>query len=193
MKIIKQVLKLFLILTVLTGAIYPLLISFIGQTIFPIQANGSLISVNGRIIGSKLLGQKFTENKYFWPRPSAVDYNPLPSGGSNLGMTSRALADSVLARKAALRNSNSGTGQVPSDLLFSSGSGLDPDISPAAAKFQIDRVAHARGLDNNEKMKLINIVDKHIERPDFGILGVPRINVLKLNLALDSTFAANSQ
>ena len=193
MKTIGQALKLFLILTVVTGIIYPLLITVIGQAIFRNKVNGSLIKIDGKIVGSTLLGQKFTGDKYFWPRPSAIDYNPLPSGGSNLGMTSVALRDSVMARKDALEKTNPGSIAVPSDLLFASGSGLDPDISPEAARFQIDRVAVARGLDNGGKKRLITLVEKQIKQPDFGIFGEPRINVLSLNLALDSTFANDIQ
>ena len=189
MKLISQAIKLFLILTVVTGIIYPLLITVLGQIIFPGQANGSLIKIDGKIVGSALLGQKFTDDKYFWSRPSAVDYNPLPSGGSNLGATSAALRDSVLARKDVLERSNPGSIAVPSDLLFASGSGLDPDISPEAARFQIDRVAQARGLDNDQKKRVIELVEKYVKQPDSGIFGEPRINVLSLNLALDSTFA----
>jgi len=189
MKLISQAIKLFLILTVVTGIIYPLLITVLGQIIFPGQANGSLIKIDGKIVGSALLGQKFTDSKYFWSRPSAVDYNPLPSGGSNLGATSAALRDSVLARKDVLERSNPGSIAVPSDLLFASGSGLDPDISPEAARFQIDRVAQARGLDNDQKKRVIELVEKYVKQPDSGIFGEPRINVLSLNLALDSTFA----
>lgn len=186
MKTIIQAIKLFLIMSVITGIFYPLLITALGQAIFPKKANGSIIRVDGKTIGSELLGQKFTSDQYFWPRPSAIDYNPLPSGGSNLGPTSAVLRDSVLARKESLEKANSGSGQAPIDLLFASGSGLDPDISPEAARFQIDRVAAGRGLDNEGKKKLIELVEKHIKRPDFGIFGEPRINVLLLNLALDS-------
>jgi potassium-transporting ATPase KdpC subunit len=192
MKTIIQALKLFLIMTIITGIAYPLLITILGQIFFPNKANGSLINKDGSIIGSELIGQKFTSDKYFWPRPSAIDYNPLPSGGSNLGPTSAALKDLVVSRKDAIERANPGSFDVPIDLLFASGSGLDPDISPEAARFQIDRVAHARGLDNKAKIKLIDLVEKQIKQPDFGILGEPRINVLRLNIALDSTFTGNN-
>jgi potassium-transporting ATPase KdpC subunit len=191
MKTIGQAFKLFLILTVITGIAYPLLITILGQAIFPNKANGSLIRAAGKTIGSTLLGQKFTKNEYFWSRSSAIDYNPLPSGGSNLGPTSLALKDSVLARKDLQEKANPGSGKVPGDLLFASASGLDPDISPDAARFQINRVALARGLDNEGKKQLIELVEKHIEQPDFGIFGEPRVNVLLLNLAIDSTFMDN--
>jgi potassium-transporting ATPase KdpC subunit len=193
MKTIIQALKLFLIMTVRTGAIYPLRITVLGQAVFPNRANGSLIKADGRLIGSELIGQKFASDKYFWPRPSAADYDPLPSGASNLGPTSEALKDSVMARRNVLEKTNPGSGRIPIDLLFASGSGLDPDISPDAAKFQIDRVAQARGLDNTGKMKLIELVDKHVKQPDLGFWGEPRINVLLLNLALDSMFVRNNR
>jgi potassium-transporting ATPase KdpC subunit len=191
MKTIIQALKLLLIMTVITGIAYPLLITVLGQALFPGKANGSFRKVDGRFIGSELIGQKFTSDKYFWPRPSAIDYNPLPSGGSNLGPTSQVLRDSVTARKEFLKKANPSSGKVPIDLYFASGSGLDPDISPETARFQIDRVAHARGLDNHDKIRLINLVEKQIKQPDLGILGEPRINVLSLNLVLDSTFTGD--
>jgi K+-transporting ATPase ATPase C chain len=193
MKTIIQALKLFLIMTIITGIVYPILITVAGQTLFPQKANGSLIKVDGRFIGSELLGQKFTSDKYFWPRPSAIDYNPLPSGGSNLGPTSAALKDSAMMRKDVLEKVNPGESKVPIDLLFASGSGLDPDISPQAARFQIDRVARARRLDNEGKNRLIKLIEKQIRQPDFGIFGELRINVLKLNLALDSTFTGDNR
>ncbi len=189
MKTIMQALKLFLIMTVITGIIYPLVIFGLGQTLFPDKANGSLIKVDGKLIGSILIGQKFTSDKYFWPRPSAIDYNPLPSGASNLGPTSAALKDIVGAREKALEKANPGERKIPRDLLFASGSGLDPDISPEAAMYQAGRVAHARGLDNAGKMRLINLIGKQTKQPDLGILGETRVNVLELNLALDSAFS----
>ncbi len=175
-------------MTIITGIIYPLLITALGQALYPGKANGSLVEIDGKIVGSALLGQKFTENRYFWSRPSAVDYNALPSDGSNLGPTSAALRDSVITRIKVLEKANPGSGRVPIDLLFASGSGLDPDISPEAARFQIDRVAAARGLDNDGKRKLINLVEANVKTPDFNVFGEPRVNVLRLNLALDSTF-----
>jgi potassium-transporting ATPase KdpC subunit len=193
MKTIIQAIKLFLIMSVITGIFYPLLITVLGQAIFPNKAKGSLIRADGKTVGSALLGQKFTSDKYFWPRPSAIEYNPLPSSGSNLGPTSAVLRDSVMARNESLEKANPGSGQVPIDLLFTSGSGLDPDISPEAARFQIDRVAHARGLDNDRKNKLIKLVEKHTKQPDFGIFGEPRTNILLLNLALDSVFISDNR
>lgn len=188
MKLIIKTLKLFLVLTFITGIVYPVLITFLGQVIFPKNANGSLIVMNGKIIGSELIGQKFNQDRYFQPRPSVTDYNPLPSGGSNLGPTSAILLDSVIARKIGLGEANPGNGVIPADLLYTSASGLDPDISPEAARYQIDRIARIRGLDNIDKTKLINIVEEQIKQPDLGIFGEQRINVLRLNLILDSTF-----
>jgi K+-transporting ATPase ATPase C chain len=188
MGIIKQALKLFFVLTIITGVVYPLLITAIGGIVFPRQSNGSLIKIDGRIVGSTLTGQKFTNDKYFWPRPSAVDYNPLPSGGSNQGMTSELLNSAISERKRILMESNPGAVDPPADLLLASGSGLDPDISPEAARFQVGRIARARGLDKSQKMRLIELVEKNVKQPDFGIFGKPRINVVLLNLALDSTF-----
>jgi len=189
MRIIKQALKLFLVLTVITGVVYPLLITAVGNIVFPRQSNGSLMKIDSKIVGSALIGQKFTENKYFWPRPSAVDYNPLPSGGSNQGMTSELLNAAIRERKKLLIESNPGAGEPPADLLLASGSGLDPHISPEAAIYQIERIARARQLDNKQKKSLTNIVQNHIEQFQLGILGRPRVNVLILNIALDSAFA----
>jgi K+-transporting ATPase ATPase C chain len=191
MKIVIQALKLFLLLTAITGIIYPLVITALGQIAFPGKANGSLIRKDGRIIGSSLLAQKFAGEGYFWPRPSAVDYNPLPSGGSNQGMTSALLDSTVRERRRALMEASSGPGDVPADLLLASGSGLDPHVSPEAALYQMDRVARARQLDNEQRKSLTNLVQNQIEQPTFGILGQPRVNILNLNLALDSALAGN--
>jgi potassium-transporting ATPase KdpC subunit len=193
MKIINQAIKLFIIMTIMTGIAYPLLITIVGQILFPSKANGSFMIKNGKIIGSELIGQKFTQDKYFWPRPSAVDYNPLPSGASNLGPTNSALRDSVLAREDYYRRSNPDSGKIPNDLLFTSGSGLDPEISPEAAKYQAARIARIRGLDNEAKMRLISLIEKQTKPPDFGIFGEPRINVLELNLALDSIYTGDKR
>jgi K+-transporting ATPase ATPase C chain len=166
-----------------------MLITVLGNTIYHAESDGSLIEVNGKVIGSSLIGQKFTRDEFFWPRPSAVDYNPLPSGGSNQGMTSAFLDSTVRERRRALLEANPISGKVPSDLLFASGSGLDPHISPEAAYCQIDRVSAARGLDKGQMTSLTTLVRDHIEQPMFGILGEPRVNVLALNLAVDSVFA----
>jgi potassium-transporting ATPase KdpC subunit len=189
MKTIDQAFRLFVVLTFLTGMVYPLIITVIGSAIFPGRADGSLVEIDGRIVGSRLMGQKFTSDRYFWARPSAVDYNPLPSGGSNQGMISALLDSTVRERRQTLLEANPGSGEVPSDLLFASGSGLDPHISPEAVYFQIDRVVAARGLDNEQKALFTILVQNHIEKPMFGVLGQPRVNVLELNLAIDSAFA----
>jgi K+-transporting ATPase ATPase C chain len=162
-----------------------LVITALGQIAFPNKANGSLVRKDGRIVGSSLLAQKFASEKYFWPRPSAVDYNPLPSGGSNQGMISALLDSTVKERRKFLIEADPRSANVPPDLLFASGSGLDPHVSPEAALYQVDRIARARQLDNEQRKSLTNLVQNQIEQPMFGILGQPRVNVLELNLALD--------
>jgi K+-transporting ATPase ATPase C chain len=188
--IINQAIRLFVILTFITGLVYPLVVTVVGNVAFPDQANGELVKIDGKIVGSRLIGQKFAGDKYFWPRPSAVDYNPLPSGGSNQGMTSALLDSAVHERMRILRETRSDSAEIPSDLLFASGSGLDPHISPEAATYQIDRIAMTRGLDNAQKALLTNLVQTHIEPPQLGIFGQPRVNVLELNLSLDSAFVS---
>lgn len=173
------------LLTLITGVLYPLAVTAIGQAAFPEQANGSLIRVNGVVVGSALIGQDMaTDPRYFWPRPSAVGYNPLPSGGSNLGPTSATLQKAVQERAAALRAAHNlpADAPIPPDLLFASGSGLDPHISPEAARLQIDRVAAARALPHDQVAAL---VERFVELPQIGILGQARVNVLLLNVALD--------
>ena len=171
-----QSVRSYLAFTVLLGFMYPLLIMAIGQTAFPKKAQGSFLEANGKIVGSSLIAQKFESPRYFWPRPSAVDYNPLASGGSNLGPTSKALKEAVDARKQKLAP------DAPEELLFASGSGLDPEIDKASALYQISRVAHARGVPEET---IRNKVTAHLEARDLGFLGEERINVLKLNLSLD--------
>jgi potassium-transporting ATPase KdpC subunit len=179
--------RLLLVLTVLTGILYPVTITLAANILFPAQANGSLIVRDGQIVGSALIGQSFTSERYFWPRPSAIDYNPLPSGGSNLGPTSAALQAKVIERAAAIRQANrlAEDAAIPTDLLFASGSGLDPHISPDAARLQIDRVAAARGFTPAQRDQLAALIERSIEPPQLGVLGEPRINVLLLNLAVD--------
>jgi len=182
-------LKIFLALTVLTGIVYPLAITGISHRAFPHKAQGSLVNVNGQEVGSVLIGQKFTGPGYFWPRPSAVDYNPLPSGGSNLGPISATLKSQVDQRRDALASAlGKSAADIPPDLLFASGSGLDPHISPPAAFFQINRVAQARNLDSADRKKLRSLVTSRIEKPDWYFLGQPRVNVLLLNIAVDTAF-----
>jgi potassium-transporting ATPase KdpC subunit len=190
MKQIWPALKIFLILTLLTGIVYPLVVTGIAQMFFPRQAQGNLVSVGGKVVGSSLIGQKFTDPRYFQPRPSAMDYNPLPSGGSNLGPTSAQLKAQVKQLRDSLAVINGKSREeVPPDLLFASGSGLDPHISPEAAYFQIDRIARVRWGGLAGLQMLHKLVAAHIEKPDLNILGEPRVNVLLLNIALDSLCA----
>jgi potassium-transporting ATPase KdpC subunit len=186
LKQLKPALIIFLSLTVLTGIIYPLTITGIAQVIFPHQANGSLITQNGQVVGSGLIGQQFDDPKYLWGRLSATGghaYNASASGGSNLASTNPALLDAVQARLQALHNADpSNTQPVPVDLVTASGSGLDPDISPAAAQYQAPRIARLRGLSSDRVMALIA---QHTQGRLLGFLGEPRVNVLELNLALD--------
>jgi K+-transporting ATPase ATPase C chain len=167
-------------MSVLTGLIYTLFITAISQLIFPGKANGSII----QNVGSELIGQKFASDKYFWSRPSATDYNPLPSGGSNLGMTSKKLQDTTLAitNYFALKNEISNPFIIPNEMIFSSASGLDPHISIQAANLQVKRIAKARNIDENQIIQLIENLKEHRQ---FFILGEERINVLLLNLELD--------
>ncbi len=180
-----------LVLTLVTGVAYPLLVTGIAQAAFPRQANGSLIEKNGKPIGSSLIGQSFDDPKYFWGRLSATSdanakslpYNGASSSGSNLGPNNPALIDEVKARVDALHAADpENTAPIPVDLVTSSGSGLDPDISPAAAEYQVHRVAKARSLDES---RVRAAVSAHTSQRLLGVLGEPRVNVLDLNLAID--------
>jgi K+-transporting ATPase ATPase C chain len=175
-----------IVLTVITGVIYPLIVTGIAQAVFPFQANGSLIIKDGKAVGSALIGQPFDDPKYFWGRPSATSPfadNAASSSGSNLSPTNPDLIKAVQGRVDALRGADPGnTAPVPVDLVTASGSGLDPHISPAAALYQVSRVARERKLDPQAVRQL---VDRHTEGRFLGILGEPRVNVLALNLVLD--------
>ena len=186
LKELKPALLMLALLTVLTGGVYPLLVTGIAQGLFPHQANGSLIEQNGKVVGSELIGQPFSDPKYFWGRPSAtgpLPYNASASSGSNLGPLNPALKDAVKARIDALKASDpANTAPIPVDLVTASGSGLDPHISPAAARWQAPRIARLRGLSEAEVSKLI---DAHTQGRQLSLLGEPRVNVLALNLSLD--------
>lgn len=184
---LKPAFPMLVVFTVLTGAIYPAAVTGLAQLMFPGRANGSLIrSPEGKAVGSELIGQPFSDPKYFWGRPSATapyPYNAGASSGSNQGPTNPALADAVKARVQALREADPGNTQpVPIDLVTASGSGLDPHISPAAAEYQVARVAKVRGMDAG---KLRTLVAEHTAGRLWGVLGEARVNVLSLNLALD--------
>jgi K+-transporting ATPase ATPase C chain len=178
--------RMLVVLSVLTGIVYPLVVTGLAQVAFPWRANGSLIEEGGRILGSRLIGQPFSGAGYFWSRPSATapqPYNAAASAGSNQGARNPALAEAVAARVRALREADpQAIGPVPADLVTASASGLDPHISAAAAEFQLARVARARGLPLDE---VRSVVDAHTEGPAFGLLGEKRVNVLGVNLELD--------
>ena len=184
--ILRPALVLFFMLTLLTGVAYPLIVTAVAQAFFPVQASGSIILRDGQPVGSELIGQNFSDAKHFWSRPSAtgpMPYNASASSGSNQGPLNPALTDAVKGRIEALRAADPGNTQpVPVDLVTASASGLDPHISPAAAVYQVGRVAKARGLAADKVQALL---DAHIETPRLGFLGEPHVNVLRLNLALD--------
>jgi K+-transporting ATPase ATPase C chain len=180
-------LKVLLFMTIVTGVAYPLLVTGISQSFFRHEANGSLITENGKAIGSELIGQGFSEAKYFWGRPSAIGNNPMPSGGGNLSPVSPEFKAQFDARVDTIRkyHGNIPVDQIPKDLLFASGSGVDPDVSPSAVLFQVDRVSQARGFDTVRKQKLLDLINNSIESPDLLIFGEQRVNVLLLNLNLE--------
>ncbi|MBP0609064.1 MULTISPECIES: potassium-transporting ATPase subunit KdpC [Burkholderia] len=190
--LIRPLVVLFIILTAVTGLAYPAVMTVFGQAVFPSQANGSLIEQNGKVVGSALIGQSFDAPKYFWGRLSAtapMPYNAAGSGGSNFGPLNPSLADQVKARIAALRDAGTDLSKpVPVDLVTASASGLDPEITPAAAAYQVERVAKARNLAPDAVAQL---VAANTAGRQFGVLGEPRVNVLKLNLALDAAQAAH--
>ena len=186
----RPALVMLILMTAITGALYPAVVTCIAQVIFPGQANGSLIEQNGKAVGSSLIGQPFSDPKHFWPRPSATSpypNNATASSGSNQGPLNPALTEAVEGRVKALREADPGNkAPVPVDLVTASASGLDPHISPAAAEYQAARVAKARGLD---VAKVRALVAENTEGRQLGFLGEPRVNVLRLNLALDATAA----
>lgn len=185
--LIRPAIMLFLVMTVLTGIVYPITVTGLAQLLFRDQASGSLVMVDGHSVGSRLIGQGFSDPKYFWSRPSATEpqpYNTLASSGSNLGPLNPALTDAIRRRIHALKDADpTNTLPVPVDLVTASGSGLDPDISIAAARYQATRVALARGLTPQQ---LQTLIAKHAQGRFLGVIGEPRINVLELNLALDA-------
>ncbi len=187
-RVLRAAIVMLIAMTVITGIFYPAAVTAVAQSVFPSQANGSMITVDGRMVGSSLIGQYFNEPQYFWGRPSNAVSSAAPSGydasnsaGSNLGPTSKQLIDTITARVDAERKANGG-GPVPVDLVTSSASGLDPDISPAAAEYQVARVAKARGMTEDAVRAY---VARHTEQPFLWFLGEPRVNVLELNLDLD--------
>ncbi|MFN8374420.1 MAG: potassium-transporting ATPase subunit KdpC [Anaerolineae bacterium] len=191
MKEFRPALVMFISLTLITGVIYPLFVTLIAQIVFPAQANGSLVTVDNQVVGSSLIGQMTDDPRYFWSRPSAVSYMqgasldaPVSSGATNYSSTNANLDALVVEREQAFRSANHVPDDVavPVEMLFASGSGLDPHISPEAARLQIDRVAEARGLD---RAVVATLVEQFVEQPQLGFLGQPRVNVLLLNLALD--------
>ena len=174
-------------MTIVTGIFYPLVITGLAQLLYPVKANGSMIVENKKVIGSELIGQNFVSTRYFWGRPSAINNYPMPSGGSNLNPVGENFKTQFQARVDSIRKykKNIELNDIPKDLLFSSASGVDHEISSAAAFFQIDRIAEARNFNENQKSKLIDAVKKAIQYPTFYILGEERVNVLKLNRMLD--------
>ena len=186
--LLRPALVLFALLSLVTGLLYPLAVTGVAQLAMPAAANGSLVVRDGQVVGSALIGQSFADPKHFWGRPSATgpqSYNASSSGGSNLGPANPALVEAVKARIEALRAADPGNAApVPVDLVTASGSGLDPHISRAAVDYQAARVAKARALPTEE---VVRLVEQHTDWPWLGFLGEPRVNVLKLNLALDAT------
>ncbi|MHB1310641.1 MAG: potassium-transporting ATPase subunit KdpC [Gemmatimonadaceae bacterium] len=194
LKQLKPALLMTLLLCVLTGVIYPGVVTGLARTLFPKQSDGSLVTVNGTVVGSALIGQSFTRAEYFHPRPSAAGagYDAAASGGTNKGPTDAKLADTLIAQAidSAIANDGARKGAIPSDMVTASASGLDPDISPANAYLQVARVARARRADSAAVRALL---DQHVEGRQFGFFGDPRVNVLLLNIAVDSAFPMTTQ
>jgi potassium-transporting ATPase KdpC subunit len=189
--LLRPAIVLTLLLCGITGLVYPGLVTGLAQLLFPHQANGSLVSVGGHVVGSALIGQQFTRPEYFHPRPSAagMGYDAAASGGINKGPTDRKLADTLLTENVArvIQEDGAERGKIPADMVTASASGLDPHISPANAELQVARVARARGVSVG---RVRTVLHQHIENRQFGFLGEPRVNVLRLNLALDSVAPA---
>ena len=190
---LRPAIVLTLVLCIITGLIYPGIVTGLAQLLFPRQAQGSLVASHGRVIGSSLIGQRFAGERYFQPRPShaGAGYDDTLSGGTNLGPTSAKLADTLIASAvdSAVKNDGAVRGRIPSDMVTSSGSGLDPEISPDNARLQVGRVARARRMD---PAAVQSLVDRYTQGRQFGVLGERRVNVLRLNLALDSAQGSHS-
>jgi potassium-transporting ATPase KdpC subunit len=188
MKSIFQAFSVLVVFTILTGIIYPLLTTVFAVTCFPVQSHGSLAFNKGHVTGSYLIGQGFSDQKNFRPRPSATNYSAMPSGGSNLNPVSSSLRIAIDARRDTFRLANglSSTDTIPNDMLFASGSGLDPDISPEAARLQINRIARERNFTNGQKLALTSLVEHSIAPRQLGFLGSERVNVLRLNQAIEN-------
>lgn len=185
--IILKSVKTLLLFTVITGVIYPLAITAIGQIILPFKSNGSLISIDNKVIGSELIAQKFENNKYFQSRPSITDFTSMPSGGSNLAVASLNYKEKSDSMYNSFKEKNllPTDSPVPSEMMSYSASGIDPHISRNAALMQVNRISKERNFDYNKKVKLLNIIDTFTEKPQFGIFGEERINVLMINLEID--------
>lgn len=192
MRSMLRALKLVLWLTLVTGIVYPLAMTGLAQILMHKQAQGSMIFIENKLVGSKLIGQPFSSEQYFWSRPSASNYNPLQSGGSNLGPTSSKLKKILEQRQSHLSEAHdqSATASIPSDLVYASGSGLDPHIDSQSAFFQINRIAKARQLNEEEKLKLIQLI-VNMSKASIPFLGPRHINVLELNIALDELKPGN--
>jgi K+-transporting ATPase ATPase C chain len=180
-------LKMLLVMIILTGIAYPLFMTGVAQITFPARANGSLVMKAGKIVGSELIGQQFDSSIYLWSRPSAINYNPIPSGASNLGPTSYKLAKQIAERRDLFSKGNFLTDAtvIPKEMIFASASGLDPHISPEAALLQMERVATARHYTEAQKEQFLQLIKSKTEEPQFFIFGERRINVFELNLELD--------
>jgi potassium-transporting ATPase KdpC subunit len=179
--------KFLLVMIVVTGIIYPIILTGIVQVVFPHKANGSLYIINGKTVGSELIGQKFDSITYFWSRPSAIDYKPIPSGATNLGPTSKKLLQQVNERRNVFVEINNiqDTNLIPKEMLFASGSGLDPHTSPEAVLLQVKRIVKARNFNQLQVQKLYKLIDQNTEKRQYGLFGEQRINILRLNSELN--------